>query len=82
MSCRDKFPKGPDWKEPKPNPFGHISTNSNAYHGMEIIGYTKNNACFMCRMFRKLEQIKQWLYQANENRESKKCVGSSRDSTR
>ena len=35
----------------------------------------------MCRMFRKLEQIKQWLYQLNENRESKKCVGSSRDST-
>jgi hypothetical protein len=22
----------------------------------------KNNACFVCRMFRKLGQIKKWLY--------------------
>ena len=39
---REKFPKGPDWREPDPNPFGseqRISTDS--YHGMEAIGYSK-----------------------------------------
>ena len=39
---RKKFPKGKDWIEPEPNPFGseqRISTDS--YHGMETIGYSK-----------------------------------------
>ena len=82
MSYRKRFPKGKDWEKPKPNPFdleGQPRISESSYHGMEIIGYMKNNTCFVCRMFRKLEQIKQWLYHANENRESKKCVGSSRN---
>ena len=38
-SYRKKFPKGPDWEEPKPGPYNlegqRIPTS--AYHGMEIV---------------------------------------------
>ena len=61
MSYRERFLKGPDWTEPKPNPFGHCGLNPSSYHGTEVIGYMKNNACFICRLFRKLREIKQWL---------------------
>ena len=37
-SYRKKFPKGKDWKDPKPNPFGHCGLNPSSYHGMETIG--------------------------------------------
>ena len=40
-SYRKKFPKGPDWKEPKPNPYGFCGLNQDSYHGMEVIGYAK-----------------------------------------
>ena len=40
-SYRKKFPKGPDWKDPKPNPFGHCGLNPDSYHGMEVVGYAK-----------------------------------------
>ena len=36
-SYRKKFPKGKDWKDPKPNPFGHCGLNPDSYHGMEIV---------------------------------------------
>ena len=65
MSYRKRFPKGPDWEKPKPNPFdfeGIPRIPESSYHGMEVIGYMKNNACFMCRLFRILRQIKKWLY--------------------
>ena len=64
MSYRKRFPKGPDWEKPKPNPFDFEGTPripESSYHGMEVIGYMKNNACFICRLFRKLREIKQWL---------------------
>ena len=35
---RKRFPKGKDWKDPKPNPFGHCGLNPSSYHGMETIG--------------------------------------------
>ncbi len=34
---RKRFPKGKDWVEPKPNPFGHCGLNPSSYHGMEVI---------------------------------------------
>ena len=34
MGYRDKFPKGPDWEEPT----NCNRVNSDAYHGMEVIG--------------------------------------------
>ena len=37
-SYRKRFPKGKDWKQPKPNPFGHCGLNPDSYHGMETIG--------------------------------------------
>ncbi len=37
-SYRKRFPKGKDWVEPKPNPFGHCGLNPSSYHGMETIG--------------------------------------------
>ena len=37
--------------------------------------------CFYIPKFLNLEGFIDWLYHANEDRESKKCVGSSRDST-
>ena len=37
-SYRKRFPKGKDWKDPKPNPFGHCGLNPDSYHGMETIG--------------------------------------------
>ena len=47
---RKKFPQGPDWKEPEPNPFGEQRISSDSYHGMEIIGLpiTKSKNVFMC----------------------------------
>ena len=36
-SYRKKFPKGPDWKTPKKNPFGFCGLNESSYHGMETI---------------------------------------------
>ena len=50
MSYRKRFPKGPDWEKPKPNPFDFEGTPripESSYHGMEVIGYMKNNACFI-----------------------------------
>ena len=35
--------------------------------------------CFAIPKFLNLEEFIKWLYHANEDRESKKCVGSSRD---
>ena len=40
---RKKFPKGPDWEKPKPNPFNLESEPripESAYHGMEVVGVT------------------------------------------
>ena len=34
---RKRFPKGKDWKDPKPNPFGHCGLNPDSYHGMETV---------------------------------------------
>ena len=36
-SYRKKFPKGPDWKTPKKNPFGFCGLNESSYHGMETV---------------------------------------------
>ena len=36
-SYRKRFPKGKDWKEPKPNPFGHCGLDPDSYHGMETV---------------------------------------------
>ena len=36
-SYRKRFPKGKDWKDPKPNPFGHCGLNPDSYHGMETV---------------------------------------------
>ena len=32
-----RFPKGKDWIEPKPNPFGHCGLDPDSYHGMETV---------------------------------------------
>ena len=34
---RKRFPKGKEWIEPKPNPFGHCGLNPDSYHGMETV---------------------------------------------
>ena len=36
-SYRKRFPKGKDWKDPKPNPFGHCGLDPDSYHGMETV---------------------------------------------
>ena len=36
-SYRKRFPKGKDWKQPKPNPFGHCGLDPDSYHGMETV---------------------------------------------
>ena len=40
-SYRKRFPKGKDWKTPKKNPYGFCGLNESSYHGMEVIGMTK-----------------------------------------
>ena len=40
---RKRFPKGKDWKDPKPNPFGHCGLNPDSYHGMEIVAVSIEN---------------------------------------
>tara|TARA_Y100000310_G_scaffold124386_1_gene123103 strand:- start:787 stop:987 length:201 start_codon:yes stop_codon:yes gene_type:complete len=40
-SYRKRFPKGKDWKKPKPNPFdmeGQPRISESSWHGTEIIG--------------------------------------------
>ena len=36
---RKKFPKGKDWKDPKPNPYrdGGSGLHPDSYHGMETV---------------------------------------------
>ena len=34
---RKRFPNGKDWKQPKPNPFGHCGLDPDSYHGMETV---------------------------------------------
>ena len=41
-SYRKRFPKGKDWKTPKKNPYGFCGLNESSYHGMEVIGYSKD----------------------------------------
>tara|TARA_Y100001963_G_scaffold131235_1_gene188349 strand:- start:13 stop:294 length:282 start_codon:yes stop_codon:yes gene_type:complete len=38
-SYRKRFPKGKDWKEPKPNPYrdGGSGLHPDSYHGMETV---------------------------------------------
>ena len=37
-SYRKKFPKGPDWKEPEPNPFTkEVRIPTSSIHGMETV---------------------------------------------
>ena len=34
---RKRFPKGKDWKDPKPNPYGFCGLDPGSYHGMETV---------------------------------------------
>ena len=45
MSYRKRFPKGKDWKEPKPGEFNleGLRISPNAYHGMKVIGILKKH---------------------------------------
>ena len=38
-SYRKRFPKGKDWKDPKPNPYrdGGSGLHPDSYHGMETV---------------------------------------------
>ena len=56
-SYRKKFPKGKDWKTPKKNPYGFCGLNEDSYHGMEVIGVTKE----------KYEELEQQLEQQTQD---------------
>ena len=56
-SYRKKFPKGKDWKTPKKNPYGFCGLNESSYHGMEVIGVTKE----------KYEELEQKLEQQTQD---------------
>ena len=56
-SYRKRFPKGPDWKTPKKNPYGFCGLNESSYHGMEVIGVTKE----------KYEELEQKLEQKTQD---------------
>ena len=56
-SYRKKFPKGKDWKTPKKNPYGFCGLNESSYHGMEVIGMTKE----------KYEELEQKLDQQTQD---------------
>ena len=53
---RKKFPKGKDWKDPKPNPFGHCGLNPDSYHGMEIIAVSIEKYEELKEKYKKLEE--------------------------
>jgi len=36
-SYRKKFPKGKNWVDPEPNPYGFCGLNPDSYHGMEVV---------------------------------------------
>ena len=56
-SYRKRFPKGKDWKTPKKNPYGFCGLNESSYHGMEVIGMTKE----------KYEELEQKLEQKTQD---------------
>ena len=56
-SYRKRFPKGKDWKTPKKNPYGFCGLNESSYHGMEVIGVTKE----------KYEELEQKLEQQTQD---------------
>ena len=56
-SYRKRFPKGKDWKTPKKNPYGFCGLNESSYHGMEVIGVTKE----------KYEELEQKLEQKTQD---------------
>ena len=56
-SYRKRFPKGKDWKTPKKNPYGFCGLNESSYHGMEVIGMTKE----------KYEELEQKLEQQTQD---------------
>ena len=56
-SYRKRFPKGKDWKTPKKNPYGFCGLNESSYHGMEVIGMTKE----------KYEELEQTIEQQTQD---------------
>ena len=56
---RKRFPKGKDWKDPKPNPFGHCGLNPDSYHGMETVGVSIEK---YEELELQLEEVKQQYY--------------------
>ena len=34
---RKRFPKGKDWNDPKPNPYGFCGLDPDSYHGTETV---------------------------------------------
>ena len=56
---RKKFPKGKDWKDPKPNPFGHCGLHPDSYHGMETVAVSIEK---YEKLELQLEEVKQQYY--------------------
>ena len=57
-SYRKRFPKGPDWEEPKPGPYNlegqRIPTS--AYHGMEVVAISIEKYNELKEKYEELEQ--------------------------
>ena len=58
-SYRKRFPKGKDWKDPKPNPYGFCGLHPDSYHGMETIGVSIEK---YEELELQLEEVKQQYY--------------------
>ena len=73
---RKKFPKGPDWEEPKPGPYNlegqRIPTS--AYHGMEVVAVSIEKYNDLMKDFSKLVTAMNTLLQNNSDDEYIKTV--------
>ena len=55
-SYRKRFPKGKDWKDPKPNPYGFCGLHPDSYLGMETIGVSIEKYEELEEKYKKLEE--------------------------
>ena len=74
-SYRKRFPKGKDWKDPKPNPYGFCGLDPDSYHGMETIAISIDKHNEVVKELKdKISELETELYFCYRNKKIEKEV--------
>ena len=74
-SYRKRFPKGKDWKDPKPNPYGFCGLHPDSYHGMETIAISIDKHNEVVKELKdKISELETELYFCYRNKKIEKEV--------